>query len=158
MGRWAAADLKNHELGGLIAACAGGILVALTFIPHDPAAFWADWIRGIRGTGWMALLIGAAWLALASATLRTRFFSLEHKISIDQLLISLLAIAIVTGVLSYLAASRVPKTDPSQMPPVKEQREKIARLERNFRGYVAVAIVAVGMVVAVFPCAKYLRR
>lgn len=158
MAEQAQSRVSIHLWIGAGTAVAGVLVILLAGIEHDPRGFWADHIKVLRGTGWLALQMGLVWLVLALAARYTRFFSAEHGIDASHFAVSLVIIAVLVGLAIYFILPHMPATGPKRLPADPKMRAKVLGLERNFRVFVSFALVAVGLSLAAFPCRRFFRR
>jgi hypothetical protein len=150
--------LRRHEwLGaGLIVVCI--LILLLTRLPYDADWFWADYVKALFGWGWVAMLVGVVWTALAVARGRTHFLTVEEPISPDSMTISVVAVLIVAAIACYTAVTLLPRTPRENLPLNGDKRAVILKTERGTRLFLGAFVLISGAGVAAFPVIRHLRN
>lgn len=156
--RMAGITLTRAELGGLISVVAGAILLIGVGIAGVDDGFWVAYSDGTRVAGFLLLGFGAAWAALSAATSRTRFFSLNSPMAADKFGITLAAILGAAILCIALLQPHLPRSDVAKLPPDPAIRERMLRVEGNFRVYVSMSVLLAGVALASIPAIRFFKR
>ncbi len=157
MSKFTKESLKNHMIGGIVVAVAGGIMAITARSIYKPEVFFECYIKALEVVGYLAIVCGLIWFALAFLHSGTSFFDLDEKIEADKAILGLVIIGIVTITLCYYFVGKMPVTPPNKISPEPGAREAVLKREREDRRYVVASTMTVGLIFAVFPAIRFYR-
>ena len=148
-------ELKIAEIGGIVVALVGLILGLSS--TEVVTAGQAPNVPGLAAIGWGLFLVALAWTGLASAHLRTNFFSLNRSIDPTICGVSIVVIFAVVVVLHVVLIPRMPKTPHDRLPRKVEARAQVILQERNFKLLVSLAIIMSGVITGSYPIRRLIK-
>ncbi len=151
-------ELKRTAMGSGILAVMGLILVLATRSALEPEAFWHPYQVATGAIGYLLLIFGLAWCALALVHAKTAFFNPTRALDAGGFSASLGAIVVAVVILIGVILPRLPETPPSQLPMDPSARQSVVRMEANFKGLVALGIIATGAAIGSGPFRRFFRR
>ena len=150
---------KRHAIVSSAIVVLGIITVIVTTaLAYPKTGFWAGYVDGFKGTGYMAILLGATWCGLACLNLFTDFFNINRSLQADKFA---LMISIIIGATVLLMAIVIPNVNlykEKQFSKNAKQKAEQTKHHDNLKLLVAAGLLAGGAIIGSVPTRRFFKR